>query len=72
MQDVKPVGEGISEIRIGYGPGYRVHYIQRSPVLVVLLCGDDDKGSRRQQRDNNPRVERLHDVCLDIEEIPGA
>lgn len=39
--DVKPVGEGISEMRIDYGPGYRVYYMQRGRALVVLLCGGD-------------------------------
>lgn len=39
--DVAPVGEGISELRIPYGPGYRVYYIQRGEELVVLLCGGD-------------------------------
>ena len=39
--DVQPVGEGISELRIDYGPGYRVYYMRRGPVLVVLLCGGD-------------------------------
>ena len=43
--DVKPVGEGISELRIDYGPGYRVYYMQRGPVVVVLLCGGN-KGSQ--------------------------
>ena len=37
--DVKPVGEGISEMRIDYGPGYRVYYLTRGPIVVVLLCG---------------------------------
>ncbi len=39
--DVKPVGDGISEMRIDYGPGYRVYYMQRGRVLAVLLCGGD-------------------------------
>jgi putative addiction module killer protein len=39
--DVKPVGGGISELRIDYGPGYRVCYQQRGDVLVVLLHGGD-------------------------------
>ena len=37
--DVAPVGEGISELRIFYGPGYRVYFIQRASVIVILLSG---------------------------------
>lgn len=39
--DVKPIGGGISEMRIDYGPGYRVYYMQRGPVVVILLSGGD-------------------------------
>lgn len=39
--DVKPVGEGVSELRVPYGPGYRVYYMQRGELLVILLCGGD-------------------------------
>ncbi|WP_321809033.1 type II toxin-antitoxin system RelE/ParE family toxin [Burkholderia sp. BCC1993] len=46
--DVKPVGEGVSEMRIDYGPGYRVYYLKRGPVVVVLLCGGD---KRSQDKD---------------------
>jgi putative addiction module killer protein len=40
---VRPVGSGISELRIDYGPGYRVYYLQRGTSLVVLLCGGDKR-----------------------------
>jgi len=39
--DVRPVGEGVSEMRIDYGPGYRVYYKDIGREIVVLLCGGD-------------------------------
>jgi len=37
--DVRPVGEGVSEMRIDYGPGYRVYFVKRGALLVILLAG---------------------------------
>lgn len=46
--DVKPVGQGVSELRLTYGPGYRVYYLQGGDRLVLLLCGGDKS---TQQKD---------------------
>ena len=39
--DVRSVGSGVSELRIDYGPGLRVYYVQHGEVMVILLCGGD-------------------------------
>ena len=45
--DVKPVGEGVSELRIDYGPGYRVYYKKQGRSLVILLAGGDKRTQSR-------------------------
>jgi putative addiction module killer protein len=45
--DVRPVGSGVSEMRIDYGPGYRVYFVRRGDAVVILLCGGDKQSQDR-------------------------
>ena len=56
--DCKPLRDGVWELRIGWGPGYRVYYGMIGRVCVLLLCGGD---KRRQAADINRAVEYWHD-----------
>lgn len=57
--DVRPVGEGISELRIDYGPGYRVYFVQRGSLLVILLAGGD---KRTQEKDIKRALQLAHNL----------
>ena len=57
--DVKPVGKGVSELRIDYGPGYRVYFIQRGDTLIILLAGGD---KRTQDRDIKTALELVQEL----------
>jgi putative addiction module killer protein len=76
--DVKPVGAGVSEMRVDYGPGYRIYYQQRGSLMVLLLCGGDKRtqdadikqaiklaGDWQQQSKANPTA-RLWHPCVDV------
>jgi putative addiction module killer protein len=53
--DVKPVGEGVSELRVDYGPGYRVYLQQQGNLLVLLLAG----GSKKTQQADIAKAKKL-------------
>lgn len=57
--DVRPVGGGVSEMRIDYGPGYRVYFVRRGVTLVILLAGGD---KQTQQQDIAMALKLASDV----------
>jgi putative addiction module killer protein len=62
--DVKPAGEGVSEMRIDYGPGYRVYYQDTGKEIIILLCGGD---KTTQQADIN-RAKKIAKMPFEEEE----
>lgn len=50
LGDWKPIGDGVSEMRVDYGPGYRLFYTMRERVIVILLCGSDKRDQDRAAR----------------------
>ena len=55
LGDVAPIGEGVSELRIHFGPGYRVYFTRRGETIVILLCGGD-KGTQSRDIDAAKRL----------------
>ena len=59
LGDWKTVGDGVSEIRIDYGPGYRLYYTMREQVIVILLCGSDKSEQRMAIRKAKALVKKV-------------
>ncbi|MCK9197292.1 MAG: type II toxin-antitoxin system RelE/ParE family toxin [Syntrophales bacterium] len=59
--DVKPVGEGVFEIRIDYGPGYRIYYLRKKNTVIILLLGGDKS---TQSKD----IQKAHELAQRVEE----
>jgi putative addiction module killer protein len=57
--DVKPVGEGVSEMRLTYGPGYRVYYKQTGKTIMLILCGGD-----KSTQDND--IKRAKEIAAQL------
>ena len=59
--DVKPIGRGVSELRIRFGPGYRVYFTKRGRVVILLLCGGD-KSTQTED------ISRAHAMVKELED----
>jgi putative addiction module killer protein len=54
--EIRPVGKGVSELKIDYGPGYRVYFVRHGDMIVILLCGGDKS---TQSRD----IQKAHELA---------
>ena len=57
--DTRSVGAGVMELRVDYGPGYRIYYVNRGAKIVILLCGGDKRAQRQD-------IRRAHDLARDL------
>ena len=58
--DTKPVGNGVSELRVDYGPGYRVYFVRKGDTVVILLCGGDKSTQKKD-------IQNAHSLAQQVE-----
>lgn len=61
LGDTAPVGKGVSEMRIHYGPGYRLYFVQRGTIMIVLLCGGDKSTQKADIRAAHKIAKQIED-----------
>lgn len=59
--DIEPIGNGVSELKIDYGPGYRVYFVKQEAIIVILLCGG---GKSTQSKD----IKKAHELAQRLKE----
>jgi putative addiction module killer protein len=59
LGDIEPVGEGVSELRLHFGPGYRVYFVTRDLTLIIVLCGGDKSSQPTDIKEAKDMAKRL-------------
>lgn len=60
LGDIKSIGDKVSELRVNYGPGYRVYLTRKGDELVILLCGGDKKSQKRDIKRAKEMAAEIH------------
>ena len=59
LGDIEPVGEGVSELKLHFGPGYRVYFVTRQRTIIIVLCGGDKSSQAGDIKEAKAMAKRL-------------